>query len=80
MTTVTGAKACLIPVMCALVSCMPDVKKVVWLPIYSKLGQHYVSGPRSGPAMRLVDYSITSLNGCSIRISILVATWTLLQL
>ena len=22
-----------------------------WLPAYSKLGQHYVSGPRSGTAM-----------------------------
>ena len=29
----------------------PTLGKWVWLPAYSKLGQHYVSGPRSGPAM-----------------------------
>ena len=29
----------------------PTLGRWVWLPVYSKLGQHYVSGPRSGPAM-----------------------------
>ena len=29
----------------------PTLGRWVWLPAYSKLGQHYVSGPRSGPAM-----------------------------
>ena len=27
----------------------PTLGRWVWLPAYSKLGQHYVSGPRSGP-------------------------------
>ena len=55
----------------------PTLEEWIWLSVDSKLGQHYVSGPRAGPAMRLVDYSITSLNDCSIQTSILVATWTL---
>ena len=31
----------------------PTLGRWVWLPVhvYSKLGQHYVSGPRSGPAI-----------------------------
>ena len=29
----------------------PTLGRWVWLPAYSKLGQHYVSGPRSGPAI-----------------------------
>ena len=29
----------------------PMLERWVWLLVYSKLGQHYVSGPRSGPAM-----------------------------
>ena len=29
----------------------PTLGRWVWLPAYSKLGQHYVSGPRSGPVM-----------------------------
>ena len=29
----------------------PTLERWIWLPVYSKLGQHYVSGPSSGPAM-----------------------------
>ena len=40
----------LLPYICILVP-SPTLERWVWLPVYSKLGQHYVSGPRSGPAM-----------------------------
>ena len=36
--------------VCSLVP-SPTLGRWGWLPAYSKLGQHYVSGPRSGPAM-----------------------------
>ena len=39
-----------VPTLSSLVP-SPTLGRWVWLPVYSKLGQHYVSGPRSGPTI-----------------------------